>query len=355
MVKRKLTVDEDEPEKIVSEEEDDSGGDSAQKQRRSKKKKQENGIGEDGHHDGTEDLSTSDGELEETCEEMAFFEAEEQRIGKPFVPVTTLCKYLPGGFFPDLTELAEGAPGSLTGRPMRLYADGIFDLFHYGHAKALEQAKKAFPHVYLMVGCCNDSLTHRLKGRTVLKDTERYESLRHCKWVDEVVEDAPWVVTDDFIAKHRIDFVCHDALPYVDSSGVTDDGDVYAHLKRTGRFVETRRTDGISTSDIIASIIQDYDEFVRRNLERGYTAKDMNVPFLRERAIKFVMMKEKVANNIGKLIKEHTQNPALEELHKLQGAFVQVFNRDSAFRTRWRNQRKEIREKIQVLAKNSLC
>jgi hypothetical protein len=32
---------------------------------------------------------------------------------------------------------------------------------------------------------------------------KRYEALRHCKWVDEVVEDAPWVVTEEFLRKHQ--------------------------------------------------------------------------------------------------------------------------------------------------------
>lgn len=31
--------------------------------------------------------------------------------------------------------------------------------------------------------------------------------------------------------------------------------------------------------------------FVRRNMERGYNAKDMNVPFLKEQAIKFDIVK----------------------------------------------------------------
>jgi len=66
-----------------------------------------------------------------------------------------------------------------------------------------------------MVGVCNDELTHKYKGKTVMTDEERYEAVSHCRWVDEVVRDAPWVIDEAFIAKHKIDFIAHDDLPCV--------------------------------------------------------------------------------------------------------------------------------------------
>lgn len=169
------------------------------------------------------------------------------------------------------------------GRPIRVYADGVFDLFHVGHMKQLEQAKKSFPNVTMIVGVVSDELTHKYKGLTVLNDEQRCESLRHCKWVDEVVPDAPWCVTQDFIDAHKIDYVAHDDIPY--SSADCDD--VYQFVKEKGMFLTTQRTSGISTSDIITKIIRDYDLYLMRNFARGVSRKDLNVSWMKKNEIDF--------------------------------------------------------------------
>ncbi|KAF8714225.1 hypothetical protein AX14_012866 [Amanita brunnescens Koide BX004] len=140
------------------------------------------------------------------------------------------------------------------GRPVRIYADGVYDLFHFGHALQLRQAKLSFPSVYLLVGVNSDELVKEHKSHTVMSHQERLEAVQHCRWVDEVVPDAPWVIDDNFIQKYQIDYVAHDEVPYAGAG----QADVYYSVKEQGRFLPTRRTPGVSTSELLERIVSGY-------------------------------------------------------------------------------------------------
>lgn len=56
----------------------------------------------------------------------------------------------------------------------------------------------------------------------------------------QIVTDAPWELTDEFLSDNKIDFVAHDEIPY--TSNNTED--IYAKFKERGMFVATERTEG---------------------------------------------------------------------------------------------------------------
>ncbi|KAF8820788.1 cholinephosphate cytidylyltransferase [Cardiosporidium cionae] len=189
-------------------------------------------------------------------------------------------------------EIPEGEDEST---PIRVYADGVYDLLHLGHMRQLEQAKNLYKNCYLIVGVASDEETNKLKGRTVQTLKERSETLRHIRWVDEVVAPCPWVITPKFIAEHRIDYVAHDDAPYCaapnkstkrkdkrkkkkedDNSGCQD---IYKWLKEIGKFKATVRTAGVSTTDLLVRILQNYEEYIDRSLRRGIKPKELNIGY----------------------------------------------------------------------------
>lgn len=78
-----------------------------------------------------------------------------------------------------------------------------------------------------------------MKGKVVMEYEERRELLKHIKWVDEIIDNAPWIIDEEFIKKHDIDVVVGSDDVY------TKDGlNTYKNVKNLKKFVEIQRTPG---------------------------------------------------------------------------------------------------------------
>uniref|UniRef100_A0A8C9U252 ethanolamine-phosphate cytidylyltransferase n=1 Tax=Scleropages formosus TaxID=113540 RepID=A0A8C9U252_SCLFO len=125
----------------------------------------------------------------------------------------------------------------------------VYDMVHYGHSNQLRQAKAMGD--YLIVGVHTDAEISKHKGPPVFTEAERYKMVRAIKWVDEIVEGAPYVTTLETLDKYNCDFCVHG-----DDITLTVDGkDTYEEVKRSGRYRECKRTQGVSTTDLVGRML----------------------------------------------------------------------------------------------------
>ena len=90
---------------------------------------------------------------------------------------------------------------------IRVYADMVGDLFHYGHVRFLERAAKLGDA--LVVGVHADETVRDYKRPPVMTMAERIQVIAACQFVDEVIPNAPLIVTREWIDEHDLQLVVH--------------------------------------------------------------------------------------------------------------------------------------------------
>lgn len=92
-------------------------------------------------------------------------------------------------------------------KPIRIYVDMVADLFHAGHVNFLSQAKSLGDQ--LVVGIHSDDTVAGYKRQPIMNMVERMAVVESCRYVDEVIPNAPLNVTLEYLESLNIDYVCH--------------------------------------------------------------------------------------------------------------------------------------------------
>lgn len=91
---------------------------------------------------------------------------------------------------------------------MRVYCCGVFDMCHLGHMKLFEKIVKSFNDpIYLIVGVHSDETVRSYKRDPIICEKFRVETVKLCKYVDEVLENADLFVNKEFCLNNSIDCV----------------------------------------------------------------------------------------------------------------------------------------------------
>ncbi|KJH53651.1 cytidyltransferase domain protein [Dictyocaulus viviparus] len=135
-----------------------------------------------------------------------------------------------------LTQLRNGEVPE--NRPIHIFSEGIYDMFHYGHINQLRQVKEAFPNVKVTVGICSDEMVLKFKGGPlVMSQDERLASVAGCKYVDNVIDHGMFYPTIELLDKLQADLIAHDNIPYLVAGSV----DCFKLFKESDRFLPTQK------------------------------------------------------------------------------------------------------------------
>ena len=136
----------------------------------------------------------------------------------------------------------------------RVYVDGVFDLFHRGHLESLLSAKKSLDdpdNTFLIVGVIGDNACESYKRKPIVSEDDRYAIVKNIKCVDLIIEDAPLIMSLDFINRYNIDMVVHG---FANDQDREKQNDFFKEIRDIGKFKEINYYNKISTTEIIKKL-----------------------------------------------------------------------------------------------------
>jgi glycerol-3-phosphate cytidylyltransferase len=139
-------------------------------------------------------------------------------------------------------------PDALEGASARVYVDMVGDLFHAGHVALLRAARRHGD--WLVVGVLSDDTVAAYKRRPIMTLDERVAVIESCRYVDEVIADAPYQLTREFLDEHAVSTVVH-------GDDLTAEGaeSIYGPAAAAGQLLYVPRTEGISTTELIQRVL----------------------------------------------------------------------------------------------------
>lgn len=132
-----------------------------------------------------------------------------------------------------------------------IWIDGCFDGLHYGHFNGILQVYKQKQGMKL--GIHSDEEIAKYKGPSLFREEDRYEMVKHCRFVNEVITGVPYVTTIETVTRYGCSQYAHGNDVPVSRDGI----DCISEVRSVnGMYNEFQRTEGISTTHMKNQIVE---------------------------------------------------------------------------------------------------
>ena len=136
---------------------------------------------------------------------------------------------------------------------VKVYLDGIFDLFHRGHLEAIKKCLNFGDEV--IIGIISDKDATNYKRKPIINEEDRCEIIKNIKCVKNIIFPAPLIITKKFIIDNKIDFIVHG---FANEKDYEKQIEFFKIPNEMGIFRKFKYYTKTSTTEIISNIKTNY-------------------------------------------------------------------------------------------------